>query len=212
MNMKLKTSLIIIITLIVGMVIGAMVNRAFLHNRVQRVFQKRTPNVFVQSYLAAIKPDEKQRKQIREILDRNARIMSEIREKNREDLETAMDTMNAELEAVLTPEQMERLEQYAPVGRPSFGMRSVEEELSFLTEELGLTEDQSSQIKKILEQFRRRPPEMKPMGDPQEMAASFRKQREERDNEIKKILTEEQLRKYEEIQQTRQRGFRGRRF
>jgi hypothetical protein len=211
MNMKLKITFILIGTLIVGMVIGAMANRAFLHNRVQRVFQKRTPNVFVQSYMDTIKPSEEQQRLIQEILERNARIMSDIRQKNRQDLEAVMESMTAELETVLTPEQMERLEQSTFGGRPSFGRRSVEDELAFLTGELGLTEDQSARIKKILEQFRRRP-EMKKMGSPQEMATGFRKQREEREKEIKKILTEEQIKKYEEIQQNRQRGFRDSRF
>ena len=214
MNIKLKTSLFIIFTLFIGIVIGAMLNRAFLHNRVQRVFQKRAPNVFVQSYLEAIKPDQEQQqqKQIQKILDAYAQRMSEIREKNRQDLEVLMESMLAELETVLTPEQMERLEAATPVGRPPYGGRSVDQMLESFTRELELTETQAAQIRQILEKERKQPgmkqPDMMERGSPEEMASLFRKQREQRDQEIKKILTEDQIKKYDEIQKNRSRGFR----
>lgn len=212
MNVKLKTSLFIIFTLFIGIVIGAMLNRAVLHNRVQRVFQKRAPNVFVQSYLEAIKPDQEQQKQITKILDVYAQRMSEIREKNRQDLEVLMESMLAELETVLTPEQMERLEAATPVGRPLFGGRSVDQTLESLTRELELTENQAAQIRQILEKERKQPgmkqPDMMERGSPEEMASLFRKQREQREQEIKKILTEEQKKKYDELQTNRSRRFR----
>ena len=214
MNIKLKTSLFIIFTLFIGIVIGAMLNRAFLHNRVQRVFQKRAPNVFVQSYLEAIKPDQEQQqqKQIQKILDAYAQRMSEIREKNRQDLEVLMESMLAELETVLTPEQMERLATRTPVGRPSFGGRSVDQTLETLTRELELTETQAAQIRQILEKERKLPgmkqPDIMERGSPEEMVSLFRKQREQQDQEIRKILTEEQIKKYDKIQKNRSRGFR----
>jgi Spy/CpxP family protein refolding chaperone len=215
MNIKFKTSLLIIVTLIAGVVIGAMLNRVFLQNRVQRVFQRRAPNVFVQSYVDAIKPDQEQQKQIQKILDAYAKRMSEIREKNRQDLETLMDSMHTELESVLSPEQMERLSTRPPVGSPPSRWRPVEGEIDFLSRELDLTEDQSAQIKKILEEFRRppEPPEMKPTdkmrrGSPEEMASFFKEQREKMEQEIQNILTDEQKKKYEEIKRGRSRRFR----
>ena len=212
MNIKLKTSLLIIFTLIIGIVIGAMLNRAFLHNRVQRVFQKRAPNVFVQSYVQAIRPEQEQQKQIQKILDVYAQRMWEIREKNRQDLEVLMEAMQAELETVLTPEQMERLATRTPVGGPAHGGRSVDQTLESFTRELELTENQAAQIRQILEKERKQPwmkqPNMMERGNPEEMASLFRKQREQRDEEIKKILNEEQKKKYDEIQKNRSRGFK----
>lgn len=212
MNIKFKTTLFIIFTLIIGMAIGAMLNRAFLHNRVQRVFQKRAPNVFVQSYVEAIKPDQEQQKQITKILDAYAQRMWEIREKNRQDLEILMEAMQAELETVLTPEQMERLASRTPVGQPPHGGRSVDLTLESLSQELELTENQAAQIRQILEKERKQPwmkqPGMMERGNPEEMASLFRKQREQREQEIKKILTEDQKKKYEELQTNRSRRFR----
>ena len=209
MNIKLKTSLVIVFTLIVGIVIGALANRALLQNRVQRVFSMRSPNAFVQSYLETIKPDAGQEEQIQEILERNGQRISEIRSKSREDLESSMVAMMSELESVLIPEQIKRLEEKTPGGRPRFGMRSTEGELYFLTTELELTDDQISQLKKLLEEFRMSPPDKMQRGTPKEMNSNFRKQMEKRDDEIKKILTNEQKKTYDELMKNRMKRSSG---
>ncbi|MCJ7580317.1 MAG: hypothetical protein MUP98_07265, partial [Candidatus Aminicenantes bacterium] len=190
--------------------IGALLNRVLLQNRVQRVFSMRNPNAFVQSYLEIIKPDTNQEKQIKEILKRNGDQMAEIRSKSREDLEISMATMMSELESVLTPEQIQRLEEKPPMGRSRFGMRSPEEELAFLSQELSLTEEQTAQLQKILKEFRMQPPDKTQRGTPKEMSSNFRSQMEKREEEIKKILTDDQKKKYDEIMQDRQRRQPGR--
>lgn len=205
MNVKLKTSLIIAVTLIAGIAIGALANRALLQNRVQRVFSMRSPNVFVQSYLETIKPNAGQEKQIKEILERNGQRITEIRSKSREDLESSMVAMMSELESVLTPEQIKRLEEKSPMGRPRFGIRSTEGELFFLTTELELTDDQTSQLKKLLEEFRMSAPDKMQRGTPKEMNSNFRKQMEKREEGMKKILTDKQMKKFEELMKNRGR-------
>ncbi len=203
MNIKLKTSFVIVFTLITGIIIGALLNRALLQNRVQRVFSMRSPNVFVQSYLETIKPNADQEKQIKEILERNGQRITEIRSKSREDLESSMVAMMSELESVLTPEQIKRLEEKSLLGRPRFGIRSTEGELFFLTTELKLTDDQILQLKKLLEEFRMSAPDKMQRGTPKEMNSNFRKQMEKREDEIKKILTDDQKKKYDELMKNR---------
>jgi Spy/CpxP family protein refolding chaperone len=210
MNVKTKTSFVIVITLITGIVIGALLSRALLQNRVQRVFSMRSPIVFTQSYLETIKPSADQEKQIKEILERNGQLMDEIRSKSQEDLTATMVTMMAELESVLTPEQIQRIEEKPPMGRSRFGMRSPEEELAFLTQELALTKEQTEQLEKILKEFRMQPPDKTQRGTPKEMSSNFRSQMEKREEEIKKILTDDQRKKYDEIMQDRQRRQPGR--
>lgn len=205
MNVKTKTSLIIVITLIVGMVIGALLNRALLQNRVQRVFSMRNPNTFVQSYLEAIKPDSDQEKQIREILERNGQRFEDIRSKSRQDLESSMLAMMSELESLLTPEQIKQLEEKPSMGRPRFGMRSPEGELALLTTKLELTEDQTSQLKKLFEDLRMLAPDIRKRGTPKEMNKNLREQMQKREEEIHKILTEEQKKKYDELMKNRRK-------
>jgi uncharacterized protein YneF (UPF0154 family) len=205
MNVKTKTSLVIVFTLITGMIIGALLSRALLQNRVQRVFSMRNPNAFVQSYLETIKPDANQEKQIKEILERNGQRIAEIRSKSRENLESSMVAMMSELESVLTLEQIKRLEEKPPGGRPRFGMRSTEGELVFLTTELELTNDQTSLLKKLIEEFRMSAPDKMQRVTPKEMSPNFRNQMEKREEEIKKILTDEQKKKYDELMKNRRR-------
>ncbi|GAJ14792.1 unnamed protein product [marine sediment metagenome] len=153
--------------------------------------------------METIKPNAGQEKQIQEILERNGQRISEIRIKSREDLESSMVAMMSELESVLTPEQITRLEEKPPGGRPRFGIRSTEGELFFLTTELELTDDQTSQLKKLLEEFRMSAPDKMQRGTPKEMNSNFRKQMEKREEEIKKILTGEQIKKYDELTKNR---------
>ena len=210
MNVKTKTSLVIVFTLIVGMFIGALASRAFLQNRVRRVFSMRNPNTFVQSFLETIKPNTDQEKQIKEILERNGQLFDEIRSKSREDLESSMTAMMSELESVLTPEQIKRLEDRSSRGRMPFGRRSAEDELVYLSTELELTWDQTSKLEKILEESRMQPPDKTQRGVPKEMSSNFRSQMENREEEIKKILTEEQSKKYDDLMKNRRKRQPGR--
>ncbi len=199
MNVKTKTYLIIIFTLITGIVIGALINRALLQDRVQRVFSMRSPNVLTQSYLEILNPDPEQREQIKEILERNGQVMDDIRSKSREDLESAMTAMMAELESVLTAEQIEKLKERSSRGRMPFGRPFEEVELAFLSSELELTDEQASKLATILEEFRMQPPDKKIPGRPDEMRTNFRGRMDKREEEIKKILNDEQKQKYEEL-------------
>ncbi|MFC2167201.1 hypothetical protein ACFLQZ_04480 [Acidobacteriota bacterium] len=201
MNVKIKTSLVIVFTLIVGMVIGALLNRALLQNRVRRVFSMRSPNAFTQSYLETIQPDADQEK----ILERNGQLFDEIRSKSRADLEAAISIMMSELKSELSPEQLKRLEDKSSRGQVPFGRHSAENELAYLSTELELTEDQTSKLEKILEDFMTQPRDKMERGALKEMSSDFRQQREKREEDIKNILTEEQKKKYNELMQDRQK-------
>jgi Spy/CpxP family protein refolding chaperone len=216
MNIKLKTSLIIIFTLVVGIVIGALLNRALMQNRVQRVLSMRRPNVFTHSYLEIIKPNPDQTKQIREILERNGQVMEEIRSKSREDLESAMSAMMTELKSVLTPEQIRQLQDRSSRGRMPFGRPFPEDELTFLSSELELTAEQRSKLSKILEEFRMQPPNKMIPGRSEEMMPRYREKMGEREEAIRKILTDKQKVKYDELRSEHRRrppeDFRNRPF
>ncbi len=50
MNIKIKTALIIIVTLGIGIVIGALLNRTFTQNRIRNIISTRSPNHFIPLY------------------------------------------------------------------------------------------------------------------------------------------------------------------
>lgn len=111
MNMKVKTTIVIIITLIFGIVLGALINRTFTHRRIRRAFDAVNPNRFTMILEQAIDPTEEQENQIREILQNHAKQVEELRKKAMEGMETSLQALKKELDSVLTPEQKERLEE-----------------------------------------------------------------------------------------------------
>ena len=67
MNIKAKTALIIIITLALGIVIGAMLNRALIQRRINRAFSWRLPDFMITNFENIIEPSQEQRKRLREV-------------------------------------------------------------------------------------------------------------------------------------------------
>jgi Spy/CpxP family protein refolding chaperone len=120
--MKVKTTIIIIITLIFGIVLGAMINRTFTQRRIRRAFDAVNPNRFTMILERAINPTEEQKKQIREILQDHAKQVEKMRKEAMEGMETSMQSLKQELDSVLTPEQKKRLERMMK-RRPSWMRR-----------------------------------------------------------------------------------------
>ena len=118
MNMKVRTTIVIIITLIFGIVLGAMLNRTFTHQRIKRAFDTVNPNRFTMILERAIDPTEKQKKQIREILQNHTNQVEELRKNAMEGMQTSLQSLKKELDSVLTTEQKERLEKMIGELRP----------------------------------------------------------------------------------------------
>ena len=111
MNMKIKTTIVIIITLLFGIVFGALLNRTFTHRRIRKAFDAVNPDRFTMILERAIEPTDEQKKQIREILQSHAKQVEELRKKAMEGMETSLQALKKELDSVLTAEQKERLEE-----------------------------------------------------------------------------------------------------
>lgn len=211
MNIKIKMTFIIIIILALGIVIGAMINRTLSQNRIRDILSRREPARFASYFEKIIEPDAAQSKQIRNVLSKHAKRISEIRAKSREELQSSLETMMGELDSILTSEQKKRLEKRRFPGRPPFlnrrpGRIGVDEELSRLKEKLDLSEDQASQIKHILEESRVQAKMMREAG------ANFMERRQvikefegKKDKAIEKILTEEQKKLYEQMKKDRRK-------
>ncbi len=118
MNMKVKTTIVIIITLLFGIVFGALLNRSFMHHRIRRAFDAVNPIRFTLILEQAIDPTDEQKKQIREILQSHAKQVEEFRKKAMEEMETSLQVLRKELDSVLTPAQKERLEEMMKKRRP----------------------------------------------------------------------------------------------
>ncbi|MFC2164664.1 hypothetical protein ACFLT2_06690 [Acidobacteriota bacterium] len=109
MNVKVKTALIIIITLIIGIFLGAMLNRALLRHRIQKTFSMHKPDRLVFFIEEVIQPEAEQRDQIRAIVEKHAGHMEEMRRKFFTEMQSERESFLKEIEPLLTPEQKERL-------------------------------------------------------------------------------------------------------
>jgi hypothetical protein len=109
MNTKMKVALIIIVTLVIGIVFGALLNRAFMRHRIQRAFADRNPRGMISFIERNIRPTQDQREMIRAILDKHRKKTADLREKFMMDMQAEFESLEVELDPILTPEQKKRL-------------------------------------------------------------------------------------------------------
>ena len=103
MNLKLKSSLIIIITLIIGMVLGGLIVGTFLKkDRIRdRIAHLRKPEGFVQRFERIIEPDSTQRERIRDILKAHFDRVEKTSFHFREKMMILNDSLRMELEPIV---------------------------------------------------------------------------------------------------------------
>jgi len=212
MNVKTKTTFIIIVTLIIGIAIGAMFNRALLQHRIKRTFSSRNPDRLSVFYERILDPNVEQTQKIRSILKKHALTVSKIRDNYQEEMLAANESFKTKLDPLLTPTQKSRLNR-GPFNRWQFLRRGgrlrnlpkkdnfIQSRLSFLKKELSLTKVQAEKIKQILGKH-------SPDQNPKRGENRLRDQRpssfiKEIDRAIQEILTEKQKEKYISLQKDR---------
>ena len=72
MNVKTKTALIVIITLIIGIALGAMLNRALIRYRIHKAFDMHRPDRLAFFLEEIIRPEPEQEDQIRAIVEEHS--------------------------------------------------------------------------------------------------------------------------------------------
>jgi len=203
MNLKIKITIIIILTFIIGIFVGALLNRTMTQNKIKRILDRRNPPHFISFYENIIDPDEDQKKQIKKILEKHSKRLSEIHFNYRDELASAFRTMRDELDDVLTQEQKDRLRRGVPFHPPRPGKYpwdiDIEEELHMLSLELDLTDDQASEIKIILENLQEQAKKAIGLRGWRNME----KTAAEKDESIEEILTEDQKKIYDQIKSDR---------
>jgi hypothetical protein len=116
--MKAKSSLIIIATLIIGIIFGALLSRAYLHHRIRRAVVMVNPNRSMPFLEQIISPTPEQRELIRTIIRKHADEVLEIRKDFEKSMTSSFENLQKELDSVLTPEQKKRLEKMMRERRP----------------------------------------------------------------------------------------------
>jgi hypothetical protein len=107
--MKTKPVLIIIATLIIGFVLGMLTSAQIRFHKLNPVRVFFSEERFREGFYRAIQPDEKQKAGIEIVLDKYARINSDLQRNFRKELDSSMKDFRKEIDAYLTKDQIARL-------------------------------------------------------------------------------------------------------
>jgi hypothetical protein len=111
MNIKVKTALILIGTLVIGIVLGAMLNRALMQMRIKGFLAMRTHKGFVERMEKIIQPAATQQKEVTAILDKYALQFDAMHEEFKGRIDSLLNSFKNDLTPVLTPDQMKSMEE-----------------------------------------------------------------------------------------------------
>jgi hypothetical protein len=107
--MKTRSILIIIFTLIIGFILGMLTSAQLRSHRLNPMRVYFSEERFREGFYKAIQPNDQQKAQIDIILDKYAKINSELQTNFRKDLESNMKEFRKELDQNLTKDQLARL-------------------------------------------------------------------------------------------------------
>lgn len=111
MNIHLKTAAILLATLIIGMLCGALILGAFARDQLQPPPQM-TRERFVELWLKIVIPDGDQRPRIREVVERHETRLRENYTRHRREMKALVDSLHRDLDPLLTESQRERVSRF----------------------------------------------------------------------------------------------------
>ncbi len=120
MKARTKSALLLVATLVVGLLVGAVTTGSIVNHRLDELKAMRSQGGFTGMLEEVIKPtDEAQRAQIRVVLEGSEARFSEALRECRGFHIAARDSMRADLASVLTTAQQTRLDQWLSRDRRS---------------------------------------------------------------------------------------------
>ena len=139
------------------------------------------------------------------------------RDEIREEMKIQFDELHNELETILSPEQMEKMQKMNKERRKNFGRkmgyRDRQERHQNVLDKLDLSPDQEAKIESIKQESRNSfKQKMNGIDDREERKIAMKEHREEVASQIEKVLTDDQREKFDEMKEefgNRKRG-RGR--
>jgi hypothetical protein len=107
--MKTKSIIVIILTLVIGFVLGMLTSAQMRYHRLKPVRMYFSEERFREGFYSAIQPDGQQKAKIDLILDKYAKINSELQNNFRKEMDASMKDFRKELDSNLTKDQISRL-------------------------------------------------------------------------------------------------------
>jgi hypothetical protein len=118
MKIETKTYVIIMITLVIGMVIGSLITGAIVHHRVRRFMNLGHPEHLATRIEELIDPDQSQREAVHGILMKHSERFLQVHSHFESEMLALRDSLKKDLEPLLTEEQRKRLERQPKPPRP----------------------------------------------------------------------------------------------
>ena len=109
--MKAKPIILLILTLLIGFVLGMLTSAHLRFNKLKPVRFYFSEERFREGFYKIIQPDEKQRAEIDKILEKHARINSAMQDNFRKEADSNIKALRKELDAKLTKEQLARVKE-----------------------------------------------------------------------------------------------------
>ena len=121
MNTKIKSGISLLTTLLIGFVIGYLTSTQVKENRIRelRTFGSAEGFKFMMEHMLEL--DEKQKDAIKPVVDKYAKENFELMKNFRGEFSVLMKEFHKELTPYLTPEQIERLNEFGKRGREMRG-------------------------------------------------------------------------------------------
>jgi hypothetical protein len=109
--MKTKSIFLIIGTLIIGFVLGMLTSAQLRYQKLKPVRVFFSEERFRDGFYKIIQPDEQQKVIIEQVLDKYAKMNSDLQNKFRNDMDANLKAFRKELDSKLTKEQLARLKE-----------------------------------------------------------------------------------------------------
>ncbi len=123
MMTKLKVTVIIIATLIIGVVLGAVGRGALMKHHHHKLDSMERTEMFLSKVNEVVNPDSTQRQKVEEIAKRTAQRIDILFDHHQAEMALIVDSMKRELSAVLRPEQQGSLDRELTFAQPSDSSR-----------------------------------------------------------------------------------------
>jgi hypothetical protein len=107
--MKAKPIILVIVTLLIGFVLGMLTSAQIRYQKLKPVKVFFSEERFRDGFYRTIQPDEQQKAKIDLVLDKYAKINSDLQNNFRKELDASMKDFRKELDSNLTKEQIARL-------------------------------------------------------------------------------------------------------
>jgi recombinational DNA repair protein RecT len=109
--MKTKPIIVVVATLIIGFVLGVLTSAQIRYHKLKSVKVFFSEEKFRDGFYRTINPDEQQKTKIDLVLDKYAKINSELQGNFRKEFDASMKDFRKELDSNLTKEQVARLKE-----------------------------------------------------------------------------------------------------